>query len=150
MRGMTLTRLAAAVAAVAMAAASAGAAPFPRSGPAAGDLAEASAAPLVLVHGCHFDLGPNMARDPVNGTHYHDRQCNVVRVGPQRGPGYGGGGGNFRQPREDTRPYFRGNRNDESRRPRRGYRTVPPPPQSVCREQCRYVGPIKRCRTVCQ
>lgn len=83
--------------------------------------------PVILAHGCHFDMGPNMAPDRVNGPHYHDRQCQVVRVGPG---GRGHGGPPPRQWRQQG-----------------GYGYGPPRP--VCREQCRYIGPIKRCKTVC-
>jgi hypothetical protein len=80
---------------------------------------------LHRIHGCHFDTGPGMEPDPVNGHHYHDRSCRVIRLGPPpRGHYY------------DDRP------------PRR-YRDREPPSGPYCREQCRYVGPIKRCRTVC-
>ncbi len=82
------------------------------------------------VHGCHFDMGPNMAPDRQNGPHYHDRSCTVIPVGPPRrsygAPRYDGYG------------------------PRRGPPAYAPPPQTICTEQCRYTGPIKRCRTVCR
>jgi hypothetical protein len=37
---------------------------------------------LHQIHGCHFDTGPGMEPDPVNGHHYHDRNCRVIRLGP--------------------------------------------------------------------
>lgn len=78
------------------------------------------------VHGCHFDTGPGMEPDRVNGHHYHDRNCRVVRLGPPPRARY-----------RDNPP------------PRRRYRESAPPRGPICREQCRYIGPIKRCRTVC-
>jgi hypothetical protein len=36
------------------------------------------------IHGCHFNTGPGMEPDPVNGHHYHDRNCRVIRLGPLR------------------------------------------------------------------
>lgn len=101
------------------------------------------AALVLKVHGCHFDMGPGMAPDYQNGPHYHDRQCRVVRTGPPAGA--------YRQ-----RGYY-----EEPRRPgpgpyvehalpyRGGYGPLPPPPP-VCVDRCKYVGPFKRCRTVCQ
>jgi hypothetical protein len=99
--------------------------------------------PVINVHGCHFDLGPNMAPDHVNGTHYHDNQCRAVRVGPPRG---------YTERDYYDEPRQRGYRPDYDDRPRRrgGYYDYQPPPQPVCYERCRYVGPIKRCRTVCE
>lgn len=122
------------------------------SGVAAAPLVKADAAGVVAepavimkVHGCHFDLGPNMAPDHDAGPHYHDRQCRIVRVGPQRGYG---GRDYYDEPRKG------GYRPDYDDRPRRpgGYSEYQPPapPQPACFERCRYVGPIKRCRTVCE
>lgn len=145
-RATTIPSLAATFAALVLSVASAGATPLVRAAPVVDAYAEAKIiAPIMKVHGCHFDLGPNMAPDPVNGTHYHNRQCAVVRVGPPRG----NRGGNYREPPYDTRPYDRGYDREPPRRPRRAYRDAPPP-QPLCREQCRYVGPIKRCRTICE
>ncbi len=66
----------AAVVALSLSAAWATAAPLARSVPVA-PVVEAivevgeTAAPVIKVHGCHFDLGPNMAPDRANGPHYH-------------------------------------------------------------------------------
>lgn len=118
------------------------------------DDTKAGAGLLLHVHGCHFDLGPNMDPDRVNGPHYHDNQCRVVRTGPP------------------PRSYQRRDYDDEPRghRPRyqdtypegvpppRGYRDrgpygyapPPPPPEPVCYERCRWRGPFKVCKTVCE
>ena len=115
----------------------------------------ASALPVVQVHGCHFDMGPGMAPDRENGAHYHNRQCQVVRVGPQGGygaptaPRYGAPPP---PPRYDTRSrgYDEGPRGGgyyQGGGYARGY--GPPPRYPVCRERCRYTGPFKQCRTVC-
>lgn len=125
----------------------------------------ATALPLVQVHGCHFDLGPGMVPDRENGPHYHNRQCAVVRVGPQGGhaappprPRYEAPPPPARYDNRsrgyDERP--RGGGYDERRRGggyyqgdgyARGY--GPPPRYPICRERCRYVGPFKQCRTEC-
>ena len=124
-------------------------------------IASAPALPVVQVHGCHFDMGPGMEPDRANGPHYNNRECNVVRVGP--GGGYGAApqarSAAPQPPRYDSRPRDYGNRGyryDEAPR-RGGYRGDdgfargygPPPRRQVCRERCRYVGPFKQCRTVC-
>ncbi len=139
----------AAVVALSLSAAWAQAAPLARSAPVApaveamADVGE-TAAPVIKVHGCHFDLGPNMAPDRANGPHYHNQHCAVVRVGPQRGYRER----SYEEPRRGARQYDRGYDDWAPRRTRRAYRDAPPP-QPVCRQQCRYVGPIKRCKTVC-
>lgn len=124
---------------------SASALPGPGAAPA---VTAADELPLVRVHGCHFDMGPGMAPDHANGPHYHDNQCRVIRVGPP---------GGYRQRDYDEPPRRRyreeGPYGYEGRRRYReggyGY-APPPPPQPVCYERCRYTGPIKRCRTVCE
>lgn len=127
--------------------------------PAAGvspPVSTAPGVPLVQVHGCHFDLGPGMVPDRENGQHYHNRQCQVVRVGPQGGyvappaPRYAAPPPP--PPRYDPRPrgYDEGPRGGgyyQGGGYARGY--GPPPRYPVCRERCRYVGPFKECRTVC-
>ncbi len=105
---------------------------------------------LQRVHGCHFDMGPGMSPDRANGPHYHNNQCAVIRTGPpqgqyrqrdydepRRGAGYG----------ENERG---GERRRRDRRGDEGYGYAPPPPQPICTEQCRYRGPFKSCKTVCQ
>ncbi len=129
-------------------------------------LSNAPDLPVVLVHGCHFDMGPGMVPDRENGPHYHNRQCAVVRTGPQGGHGAAPQGG-YRpppppQPRYDApRGGYGGPPRGYDEGPRRGgyyqggggygrgYGYAPPPRQTYCRERCRYTGPFKQCRTVC-
>ena len=132
-------------------------------------LLDASALPVVRVHGCHFDMGPGMEPDRANGPHYHNRECNVVRTGPSGG--YGGAPQprsfapppRYEPPGHDNRP--RGYGYDDGPRrggyrgeggyrgdggSGRGYGYAPPARRQVCRERCRYTEPFKNCRTVCE
>ena len=108
------------------------------------DAPASDTARLHTIHGCHFDMGPNMAPDRVNGPHYHDNQCRVIRTGPPRGQ--------YRQRDYDDPPRRARGNDGYDERPRRraresGYYAPPPP---VCREECRYRGPFKSCKTICQ
>ncbi len=143
---MMYRHLAAALAALSavLIASAAWAAALPRSMPATERPANdaGSAAIVQQIHGCHFDMGPGMAPDYRNGPHYHDRTCTVVRAGPSRGYQQRG----YDEPPRRPPPRYR---SDDSYGYGPGY--GPPPHRGpVCTKQCRYTGPIKRCRTVCQ
>ncbi len=119
---------------------------------------DAGPALVQKIHGCHFDMGPGMAPDHVNGPHYHNRQCAVIRVGPPGGQRHYQEAPRYRPPPPPPQQqYYPPPRNDGGYRgPRydggyggRRYGGPPPPPMPACRQQCRYRGPFKTCKTVC-
>jgi hypothetical protein len=151
---MLAMRGCAALAAAAIAAGFATVATAAPLGTLAQSIGTSEAGSVRKVHGCHFDLGTGMAADPADGPHYHDNQCRVVRVGTQGGyqqRDY------YDEPRRNRRadeaPPYPGDPSLRYRQPAPGYGYGPPPappPEQICYKRCRYRGPIKICKTVCE